>query len=120
MELEKSLSNDKITASCYIKHYIERYKQQTQTLKNYEVNKFSKITNAIRFNLLQVCPSKLPFVFAVLFILSMNILFLLNDRDRAPLSARKSSKKPIKFSFRGTTKLSERVVSLANEIIDLN
>lgn len=37
-------------------------------------NKFSKTTIEIHFNLLQVCPSRPPFVFAMLFILSFNVL----------------------------------------------
>ena len=37
-------------------------------------NKFSKPTIEIHFNLLQVCPSGPPFVFALLFILPFNVL----------------------------------------------
>ena len=35
---------------------------------------FFKTTISIRFNLLQVCPSVFPFVFAVLFTVSFNVL----------------------------------------------
>lgn len=37
-------------------------------------NKFSKTAIEIHFNLLQVRPSRPPFVFAMLFILSFNVL----------------------------------------------
>ena len=67
---KKLLANDKIKASCSTntlpKHYIKRYKQQKWT--------FQKPTTAIRFNLLEVCPSVPPFVFAVLFLPSFNVL----------------------------------------------
>ena len=67
---KKLLTNDKIKASCSTntlpKHYIKRYKQQKWT--------FQKPTTTIRFNLLEVCPSVPPFVFAVLFLPSFNVL----------------------------------------------
>ena len=67
---KKLLANDKIKASCSTntlpKHYIKRYKQQKWT--------FQKPTTANRFNLLEVCPSVPPFVFAVLFLPSFNVL----------------------------------------------
>ena len=67
---KKLLANDKIKASCSTntlpKHYIKRYKQQKWT--------FQKPTTTIRFNLLEVCPSVPPFVFAVLFLPSFNVL----------------------------------------------
>ena len=63
--------NDEIRASCQAnlspKHYIKRYEQQKWTLKNCQVNKFSKSTIAIRFNIVLVCPSVPPFVFAVIY-----------------------------------------------------
>ena len=37
-------------------------------------NKFSKTTIEIHFNLLHVCPTGLPFVFAMLFITCFNVL----------------------------------------------
>ena len=57
MELEKSLVNDDIRATCKTnlspKHYIKRYKQQELTLKNCYANKVSKITISICCNLIQ-------------------------------------------------------------------
>ena len=61
MKHEKLPLNDKITASC-LQHIIVNYKQQKGTLKNCQVNKFSKATIEIRFNLLQVCSSLVSFV----------------------------------------------------------
>ena len=49
------------------KHYIKRYTQKEQTLKNSSANKFSKMAIAIPFNLLQVSPSPCRFVFVILF-----------------------------------------------------
>ena len=43
-------------------------------LLTYQANKFSKTTITVRFNLLQVCPLVPSFVFAVSFILSVNVL----------------------------------------------
>ena len=71
MKLEKLPLNDKITASC-LQHIIVNYKQQKGTLKNCEVNKFSKATIEIRFSLLQVYQSLLSFVFVVSFTPSSN------------------------------------------------
>ena len=61
MKLEKLPLKDKIIASCHV-HIIVNYKQQKGTLKNWQVNKFSKTTIKICFNLLQVYQSLLPFV----------------------------------------------------------
>ena len=71
MKLEKLPLKDKITASC-LQHIIVNYKQQKGTLKNCEVNKFSKATIEIRFSLLQVYQSLLSFVFVVSFTPSSN------------------------------------------------
>ena len=76
---KKLLVNDKIKAFCSTKtlpkHYIKRYKQQKWTLKTcYAIKSFQKPTIAIRFNLLQDCPSGPPFVLAVLFIPSFTFL----------------------------------------------
>ena len=61
------------------KHHIDRYKRQKWTLhvKTLSVGEqvFKWPTIAIRFNLLQVCPSMPPFVFTVLFLIpSSNFL----------------------------------------------
>ena len=63
------VSNKHVSQALY-----QTYKQQKQTLKNCRANKFSKITIAICFNLLQVCPSVPSFVFPVLFTPSSEVL----------------------------------------------
>ena len=77
MILEKIPLNDKITASC-LQHIIVNYKQQKGTLKNCQVNKFSKTAIKICFNLLQVYQSLLSFVFVVSFIPSSTLLQEIN------------------------------------------
>ena len=77
MTLEKLPLKDKIIASC-LQHIIVNYKQQKGTLKNCQVNKFSKTTIKIRFNLLQVYQSLLSFVFVVSFIPSSTLLQEIN------------------------------------------
>lgn len=75
MDLKKILVNDNIKASSrtntspkqYIKHWI------LTTTKHCEAKNFSKITIAIRFSLLQVCPSVSPFVW---FLCHLYLLFL--------------------------------------------
>ena len=50
------------------KHYFKCFKKQKINLKfNCKANKFSKTTNTIHSNHLQLCQSMPPFVFAVLF-----------------------------------------------------
>ena len=66
------------TASCPTnvppKHHIKRYKRQNEPLKTVRLTSFQKPIIAIRFYLLQVCPSFPPFVSAALFIPSFHIL----------------------------------------------
>ena len=73
MKLEKLQENDKITAFCRKKFVFQALYQLAQTTKM----KFSKTKIVIRFNLPKICPSVLPFVFALSFssfILSSNFL----------------------------------------------
>ena len=56
------------------KHYFKCFKQQKMYLKNCKANKFSKTTNAVHSNHLQVCQSMSLFVFAVLFKSSIHVL----------------------------------------------
>ena len=74
MILEKIPLKDKITPSC-LQHIIVDYKQQKWTLKNCSVNKFSKTTIKICFNLLQVYQSLLCFLFFVSIIPSSNCVW---------------------------------------------
>ena len=79
MELEKLLritcewQNHSLVSNIYVKHmspkhYFKLYKQQEWTLKTLPGKQVFKNHNSNRFNLLQVCSSKPPFVLAVLFI----------------------------------------------------
>ena len=90
LKLEKLLVNDKIPTSCQarmsFKHYIKPYHKMLQTtkmnLKLCYANKFLKTTISIRFNLLQVCPSVLPFVCAVFipsFIVLSGLIFMFHS-----------------------------------------
>lgn len=76
MELKKYLWTTKLTFVSK-KHVSQALYETLQTAKinseNCWANKFSNITIAIRFNLLQVWPSVLPFTFAVLFIPSFDV-----------------------------------------------
>ena len=68
--LEKPLVNDKITALCQTKCVSQALYQSLQTTtknlcQTVSLTSFQK-TNAICLNLLRVCPSMLPSVFAVL------------------------------------------------------
>ena len=47
---------------------------KNEPLKTFRLTSFQKPTIAIRFYLLQVCPSVPPFVFAALFIPSFHVL----------------------------------------------
>ena len=77
MELEELPVKDKITTSCqipYVQYVSIAWFQTFQTTMNFEnllAYKFSKTTIAICFNLIQVCPSVSPFVFAVVFFLRL-------------------------------------------------
>ena len=67
LELKNLKSTASIQTNMSSKQYIKRCKQQKRTLKNCKVNKFSKTTIAIRFNLLQVYSSGPPFLVNVIF-----------------------------------------------------
>ena len=124
---KKLLANDKIKAYCSTntlpKHYIKRYKQQKWT--------FQKPTTAIRFNLLEGCPSVAPFVFAALFLPSFNVFsgyicVLLNleavpkvrifdnIRDTAPLILNLRSYCPWKIQSSHLNLFDRHVTDIAN------
>ena len=77
MELEKLLVNDNITASCQTNtlrfpSIVSKVTNNKKKLFTKAGKLFAKTTIAMRFNLLQVCPSAPLFVFVVLFIPSFN------------------------------------------------
>ena len=66
------LVNDKISASCQTNNYVTKFQMLLTTKRELWITvrlnyKFSKTTITIHFNLLQVCPSVPPFVFAFSF-----------------------------------------------------
>ena len=120
---KKLLANDKIKTSCSTntlpKHYIKRYKQQKWT--------FQKPTTAIRFNLLEVCPSVPPALFLPSFnVLSGYFCVLLNleavprvrifdnIRDTAPLILNHRSYCPWKIQSSHLKLFDRHVTDIAN------
>ena len=66
VEITSEWQSHRFVSNKYVSQalYQTGYKQQKWTFKNCQADKFSKSSIAIRFDLLQICPSVRSFVFA--------------------------------------------------------